>query len=72
METQCQNLILTHCNELLQLLQIFKEFFNGKFGIWKTYPLDFELKEDAGPILSRSYLVPKLYKEKKFKKRLNV
>ena len=44
METQCQHLTMTQRNELLKLLQIFKELFNGTLFTWKTDPVDFELK----------------------------
>ena len=50
METQCQHLTTTQRNELLKLLQIFEELFDGTLGNWKTDPVDFELKEDANPI----------------------
>ena len=63
METQCQHLKMTQCNELLKLLQIPKELFNETLGTWKTYPVDFELKEDENPICLRPYPVPKLHEE---------
>ena len=63
METQCQHLTTTQCNELLPLLQIFKELFDGTLGTWKIDPVNFELKEDAKPICSRPYSVPKLHEE---------
>ena len=44
METQCQHLTMTQRNELLKLLQRFKELFDGTLGTWKIYPVDFELK----------------------------
>ena len=50
METQCQHMTITQRNELIKLLQKFKELLNGTLGIWKTDPVDFELKEDAKPI----------------------
>ena len=59
---------MTQRNELLKELQKFEEFFDGTLGTWKTYPEDFELEEDAKPILSRQYPVPKVHKEM-FKKR---
>ena len=43
-KTQCQHLTMTQRNELLKLLQIFEDFVNGTLGIWKTDPVDFELK----------------------------
>ena len=63
METQCQYLTMTQRNELLKLLKESEELFNGTLGTQKTDPLDFELKEDAKPICSRPYTVPKLHKE---------
>ena len=50
MENQCQHLTVTQRNELLKLLQKFEELFDGTLGKWKTYPVDFGLKEDAKPI----------------------
>ena len=44
METQCQHLTMTQCTELLELLQIFEELFNGTLCTWKTDLVDFELK----------------------------
>ena len=35
----------------------------GTLGTWKTDPVDFELKEDARPVCSRPYPVPKLHAE---------
>ena len=59
METQCKHLSTTQRNELLQLLQKIEELFDGTLGTWKTDQVDLELKEDAKPIFSQSYLVPK-------------
>ena len=55
METQCQHLKITQRNELIKLLQIFEEFFEGTLGTWKTDPVDFEFKGDTKPICSRPY-----------------
>ena len=63
METQCQHSRTTQQNEWLKLLDKFEELFNGTIGTWKTDPLDFELKEDAEPICSRLYPVPKVHAE---------
>ena len=71
MENQCQNLKMTQCNELIKLLQKFVELFNGTLGTWKIDPVDFELKEDAEPICSRPYPVPKVHREM-FKRRLSI
>ena len=61
MENQCQHLTMTQRNELLKLLQKFVELFNVSLGIWKTDPLDFELKVYAKTIFSLPYPVPKVY-----------
>ena len=50
METQCQDLTITQRNGLPKILQIFEELFNGRLVAWKTYPVDFNLKEDAKSI----------------------
>ena len=67
MKTTCQHLTMKQYNELLKLLQKSEGFFDGKLGTWKKYPVDFELKEDAKPICSRPYPVPKV-REEMFKK----
>ena len=50
MVNQYQNITMTQRDELLKLLQISKEFFQGTVGTWKTDPLYLELKEDTKPI----------------------
>ena len=62
-KTQCQHLKITRHNELLNLLQKFEDLFDGTLGICKTYPVDFELKEDVNPILSRTCTVPEVHEE---------
>ena len=54
---------MTQRNEVLKLLQKFKEMFDGTLGTWKTDPVDFGLKEDAKPICLRPYPVPKVHEE---------
>ena len=44
MENQCQHLTRAQHNELLELLQILEELFDGTLGTWKIDPVDFELK----------------------------
>ena len=61
MKNQRQNLTEMQCNELLKLLKKIEEFFYGTLGTYKTYPVDFELKEDANMIRSITYPVPKLH-----------
>ena len=60
METQCRKLTMTQRNELLELLQVFEEFFDGTLINCKTDPVEFELKEDAKLICSRPYPVAKV------------
>ena len=50
MKKQCQHLTMTQRNELLKLLQRFKELFDGKIDTWKTDRVNFELKKDTNPI----------------------
>ena len=40
-----------------------KELFDITLGTWKTYPVDFELKNDVKPIRSIPYPVPKIQKD---------
>ena len=63
METQCQYLTMTKCNELLKLLHIFKELFDRTLGTWKTDQVNFELKEDANIICTQPYTVPNIHEE---------
>ena len=63
METQFKHLTITQRNELLKLSQKIKEFFHGTLGTWKSYPVDFELKEGVNPICSRPYPVQKEHNE---------
>ena len=50
METQCHHLTMTQHNDLLKLFHKTKELFYGTLVTWKTYPVDFELKEYVKPI----------------------
>ena len=61
MENQFQRLTKTQRNELLKLLQIFEELFDGTLGTQKTYPVVFKLKQDSKPIFSQPYPVPKVH-----------
>ena len=63
MENQCQHLTMTQINELLNVLREFKEFFHGTLVTWETDSVEFELKEDAKPIYSRPYPLPKVHEE---------
>ena len=63
MENQCQHMIEAQRNELHKLLQKSEAFFEETLGTWKTYTVDLKLKEDAYPICSRLYTVPKVHGE---------
>ena len=63
MESQCQNLTRAQRNELIKLLKKLEELFNESLGIWKTDPVDFELKENTKPIFSQPYPVSKVHEE---------
>ena len=63
METQCQYLTITQCNDLVKLLHKFEELFDGSLGPWKTDPVDFELKEYVTLVCSWPYLVPEIHEE---------
>ena len=63
MKKKCQHFTKMKCNELLELSQKNEELFNEIVCTWKTNPVDFELKQDVKPILSRPYQVLKVHKE---------
>ena len=50
METQFKHLTMTHCTELIKLLQISEELLDGTLDTRKTHPADFKLKDNANPI----------------------
>lgn len=56
--------------KLYKLLKEYEDLFDGSLGVWKTTPVDFELKDDAKPHSQRHYPVPHLYKQT-FKKGLD-
>ena len=58
---KCQYLTATESHRLLHLLNKFEDLFDGTLGMWKTTPVDFELKDHAKPVCSRPYPVPKVH-----------
>jgi hypothetical protein len=44
---------------LLRLLQKYEALFDGMLGKWNTDPVNIELREDAKPVSSRFYPVPR-------------
>ena len=57
---QCQQLIPSERESLLNILKIFEYLFDGTLGAWNTTPVDLELKYDAKPVYSRPYPVPRV------------
>ena len=43
---------------MLNLLQEYKDLFDGSLGTWQTEPLELELREDANPYYGKAYPVP--------------
>ena len=39
-----------------------EDLFDGTLGTWNTTPVELELKDNAKPMCSRPYPVPKLHK----------
>ncbi len=52
---------------LLEVLQDYKDLFDGTLDDWKTKPVFFKLKEGGKPYHGRAFPVPKLHKEKLIK-----
>ena len=62
MAKQCQHLTATECNRILHLLKKFEYLFDGTLCTWKTTPVDLEFKDNAKPVFSLTYPVPKVHK----------
>ena len=41
---------------------MFEEFFGGILDMWETTQIDLELKDDAKPVCSLPYPVPRVHK----------
>ena len=62
MTKQCQHLTVTESHRLLHLINKFEDIFDGTLGTWKTTPVDLGLKDNAKPVCSPPYPVPKVHK----------
>ena len=71
MTEQCQHLTDTESHILLHLLKKSEDMFDGTLGTWKTTLVDLELKEEAKPICSCPYPVPKVHKSM-FRKKVEI
>ena len=43
------------------MLRKFEDLFDGTLGTWNTTPVDLELKDNAKPVCSRPYSVPRVH-----------
>ena len=62
MTKQCQHLKTEEGDWLLILLNEYKDLFDGTLGTWNTTPVDFEFRDNANPVCSRPYPVPRVHK----------
>ena len=62
MAKQYQHLNTEERCRLLNLLNKFKDMFDGTLITWNTTPLEFELKDNVKPVCSRPYPVPRIQK----------
>ena len=63
MVNECKHLNNGEREQLLTLLQKYRNLFDGKLGKWTREEYNIELKEDATPYHSRSYPIPKAYEK---------
>ena len=57
-----KNLTNIEHDRLLQIMKKCEDLFYGTLGTWNTTPVELELKDNAKPMCSRPYPVPKLHK----------
>ena len=62
MTQQCQHPNTKERKRLLNLLRKFEDLFDGTLGICNTTTIDLELMDDAKPLYSQPYPVPRLHK----------
>ena len=63
MDEQCQHLRPNEQERLLHILETFESLFDGTLGMWKTYPVNLDLKDDVTHMCSRPYPVPRLHED---------
>ena len=61
MTEQCQHVNTPERYRLLNILKKSEYLFDGTLGMWNTTPIDLELKDDAKPVCSRTYPVPRVH-----------
>ena len=61
MHEQCQHLRPNEQERLLHILEKIESLFDGTLGMWETPPANLDLKDDATPMCSRPYPVPRLH-----------
>ena len=62
MTKQCQHINTKAPKRILNLLRSFEDLFDGTMGTWNTTPVDLELRDDAKPVCSQPYPVPRVHK----------
>ena len=63
MTEKFQRLIPREREIILNILQKFEDFFNENLGTWNTTLVDLELNDDAMPVCSQPYPVPRVHEE---------
>ena len=61
MTKQCQHLNTTDCYRIINLLKKYKYLFGVTLGTWNTTSVDLELEDDAKPVCSWTYPVPRVH-----------
>ena len=62
-EENCTHLDVNQRMQLVELLENYKELFDGTLGCWKTDPVSLKLKEGATPFHGRPFPVPVIHKK---------
>ena len=57
-----KHLTATERHILMHLLNKFKDMFDGTLVMWNKNPVDLEFKDNAKPVCSRTYPLPKAHK----------
>ena len=62
MTEQCQHLNTKERKRLLNILWGYEDIFDGILGTWNTTPVYLDLRDDAKPVCSQPYPVPRVHK----------
>ena len=61
--SSCQNLDTKQKQQLKELLEEYKDLFDGTLGSWKDQQINIELKEGVQPYHARAFPIPKSREE---------